>query len=192
MNDLFKAFIEKRVPFINPDELAEINNIFKERQFKKGEQLKEAGKICKYLGFILSGSISHGVRTLKGTTRTFQISDQPTFVTDAFSIYRNEPNEVVLECLEDSTVLVARLEDVLKLLEKSLPFNRLFLKVVLKELVSFLEMQITFSQGSSDENYQFILDKYPEFIQKFPLKLIASILDITPTQMSRIRKNLNS
>ena len=171
--------------------MAEINKIFEERQFKKGEQLKEAGKICKYLGFILSGSISHSVRTQKGTTNSFQINDKPTFVSDAFSIYRNEPNQLVLECIEDSTILVARLEDVLKLLDKSLPFNRLILKVVAKELVAFLEMQITFSQGSSDENYQFILDKHPEFIQKFPLKLLASMLDITPTQMSRVRKNLN-
>ena len=192
MNDLFKAFIKNLVPFIKPAELAEINSIFVERQFKKGERLKEAGEICKYLLFILSGSISHSVRTNKGSDRTFQINNKPTFVTDAFSIYRNEPNQVVFECLEDSTILVARLEEVLKLLETSLPFNRLFLKVVLKELVAFLEMQITFSQGSSDENYQFILDKYPEFIQKFPLKLIASILDITPTQMSRVRKNLNN
>ena len=42
MNNKFKDFITKRVPLISPEELQEINKIFEERQFKKGEKLKEA------------------------------------------------------------------------------------------------------------------------------------------------------
>jgi len=190
MNVRFKSFIKEHLSFINQDELDEINKIFVEKQFRKGEQIKEAGKICRHMGFIVSGSTRQYVLSQKGNIRTFEISDKPTFVTDVFSIYRDEPNELVIECLEDSILLIAKMEDVLKLHETSLRFNQLLLKVTAKNLVSFLEMQITFSLGSSDENYQFILNKYPEYIQKFPLKLIASILDITPTQMSRIRKNL--
>lgn len=190
MNARFKTFIKEHLPVIDQDELDEIYKIFVERQFKKGGKLKEAGKICKYLGFIVSGSISQYVISQKGNIKTFQITDKPNFVTDVFGVYRDEPNELVIECLEDSILLIARMEDVLKLNETSLRLNQLLLKVTTKNLVTFLEMQITFSLGSSDENYQFILDKYPEFIKKFPLKLIASILDITPTQMSRVRRNL--
>jgi len=46
-----------------------------------------------------------------------------------------------------------------------------------------------FIAGTAKERYQFIIDNNPNLVKKFPLRFIASIIGITPTQLSRIRNN---
>src|SRR5215211_5594036 len=43
---------------------------------------------------------------------------------------------------------------------------------------------------SPKEKYTELLSNKPQLIQRFPLKYIASYLDITPETLSRVRKNL--
>ena len=46
---------------------------------------------------------------------------------------------------------------------------------------------LAFLKGTAKDRYQFILENNPSLLKKFPLRLIASIIGITPTQLSRIR-----
>jgi ribosomal protein L10 len=47
--------------------------------------------------------------------------------------------------------------------------------------------QYLFLTGTAKERYQFILENKPELLKKFPLRFIASMIGITPTQLSRVR-----
>jgi len=40
------------------------------------------------------------------------------------------------------------------------------------------------------EKYRYILSNKPQLIQKFPLKYIASYLNITPETLSRVRATI--
>jgi hypothetical protein len=50
------------------------------------------------------------------------------------------------------------------------------------------EIQFLFLTGTAKERYQRILENNPEMLRKFPLRFIASMIGITPTQLSRVRK----
>ena len=44
-----------------------------------------------------------------------------------------------------------------------------------------------FIAGTAKERYQFMIENNPNLLKKFPLRFIASLIGITPTQLSRIR-----
>lgn len=43
---------------------------------------------------------------------------------------------------------------------------------------------------SPEEKYRDLLERKPEFLQTFPLKILASYLRIAPETLSRIRKRV--
>lgn len=47
------------------------------------------------------------------------------------------------------------------------------------------------NNNTPDEKYQYILKNKSEFIQKFPQKLIASYLKITPETLSSVRNRFS-
>jgi hypothetical protein len=48
-----------------------------------------------------------------------------------------------------------------------------------------------FLNGTAKERYQYLLATNPSLLEKFPLKFVASMIGVTPTQLSRIRKEKN-
>ena len=50
--------------------------------------------------------------------------------------------------------------------------------------------QIAFATQTAMERYQTFLEEYPSLNKRVPQLHIASYLGVTPTQLSRIRKNL--
>ena len=92
-----------------------------------------------------------------------------------------------IECLENVALLVAPLEKVNQLLDENLAFNILIRKYVIEKAIEMGKSHILFLTGTATERYQFILKNNPELLKKFPLHIIASIIGITPTQLSRIR-----
>ena len=51
---------------------------------------------------------------------------------------------------------------------------------------------LLFLTGSAKERYLFILENHPNLLKKLPLRLIASLIGITPVQLSRIRNKISN
>lgn len=56
-----------------------------------------------------------------------------------------------------------------------------------EQMLIMAKRQLLFLTGTAIERYQFILENNPKLLKKFPLRFIASIIGITPTQLRRIR-----
>jgi ribosomal protein L10 len=56
-----------------------------------------------------------------------------------------------------------------------------------EQLLEMANSQYLFLTGTAKERYQFILENKPELLKNFPLRFIASMIGITPTQLSRVR-----
>ncbi|MEO1255364.1 MAG: hypothetical protein AAFY41_10835, partial [Bacteroidota bacterium] len=87
-----------------------------------------------------------------------------------------------------TTMLVAPVEDMKKLLEVNLTLNRLIREYMADNMVEMGKLHFTFLTGTAKERYRFILENNPRLIKSVPLRYIASMIGITPTQLSRIRK----
>ena len=187
-----KAYLENyiRANTKNPAE-AEIQAIlalFEERQYSKGEPFKLPNTLVSEVGFITEGSTRSFVVRENGDEITGQITPKDNFVTDMISIRSGEPTPIGVEFIEKSSILVAQVADAQELLESNLAFNILIRKHIADRTVELAKRQMMFLTGTAKERYQFLLESNPSLLKKIPLRFIASMIGITPTQLSRIRK----
>ncbi len=184
-----EKFIRTAVSNPNEKEITTILEVFKEKTFNRGDVFKESYTISRTLGFMVSGGAKVFVTKKNGTVTTANILQENKFMLDLISIKTKEPTAMGIEFLEPSSVLVTSVTDMDRLLEQNLTFNFLYREYISEIVVGLGKKHFSFLTSDSKERYQFILQNSPHLIKKFPLRLIASMIGITPTQLSRIRKD---
>ncbi|MEL7119294.1 MAG: Crp/Fnr family transcriptional regulator [Bacteroidota bacterium] len=188
MKNQFEDFIYKRVKKPRDQEVQEILSIFSEKKFAKGALFKEGNTIIKKLGFLVEGSARTYFINDKGDEITDEIVQKNNFLSDIISVRTEEKSPIIIEIIEKSLVLVANMNSVWNLLERNVTFNILIREYIGDRSMELLKRHLMFLNGTAKERYQYILETNPEILQKFPLKYIASMIGVTQTQLSRIRK----
>lgn len=188
MKNHLESYIRSAVSNPNEKEITSILEVFKEKNFHKGDVFKESDSISRRLGFMIRGSAKVFVTKKNGTVTTANILQEEKFMLDIISIKTKEPTAMGIEFLEPSSVLVTSVIAMDRLLEQNLTFNILIRKYLSEIVVGLGTRHLLFLTSNSKERYQYILQNSPNLLQKFPLRLIASMIGITPTQLSRLRK----
>ena len=187
MKKALREYIITQVTFPKEEEISEILSLFQEKQFKKGEYFKEPFKTSNHVAFLYKGAVRLIVYKENGDEITARIRQDNSFIVDPFRLKGTDSSPLGIECLEDLTLLIASVEKVQKLLETNLAFNIVVRKHQKEQLLEMANSQYLFLTGTAKERYQFILENKPELLKKFPLRFIASMIGITPTQLSRVR-----
>lgn len=187
MKAQLEKFIRTKVKNPREEEIREILGIFEERTYSKGQVFKEANTISKELGFIISGSLRLFLCKENGDEITGQVNFANRFITDLISVRSSQETPITIDCLEVSELLIAPTTKVRELLDTNLALNILMREHIAERSVEVGKRLILFLTGTGKERYQYMLKNDPK-IKRFPLRLIASMIGITPTQLSRIRK----
>ena len=152
------------------------------RALRKNEILLEQGQICQAVYFISSGSAYQ-----------FRYEDIEEKVTDLHlpkewclnysSFISQAPSQNIIKANSDTTVLELSVTAIHELIAQS---------PVFLQLGKILEGATTRTQYldnsmSPSERYNDLIKNRPLVLQMFPLKLIASYLNMTPETLSRIR-----
>ncbi|MEM7655991.1 MAG: hypothetical protein AAF399_07670 [Bacteroidota bacterium] len=187
MKSQFEAFIRTHVKNPREGEITEILEMFREKVYPKRYIFKEAGTISSQLGFIMEGSARSFFVKDNGDEITGRLAAKHNLIADMISIRRKVPTPIVIELIEESRVLVAPVPKVQALLETNLALNIFIRESIAERTIELGERFILFLKGSAKERYQFILEHNPDLLNLLPLRSIASMIGITPTQLSRIR-----
>ena len=188
MQKQFEYFIYQRVKRPSDHEVQEILSIFSEKKMAKGALFKEGHTIIKKLGFLLDGSARSYFINDKGYEITDEIVQENHFVSDIISVRTDEKSPIIIEMIEKSTLLVANMSRVWELLERNVTFNILIREYIGDRAMELVKRHLLFLNGTAKERYQYIVETNPEILEKFPLKYVASMIGVTQTQLSRIRK----
>lgn len=170
------------------DEIAPILQVFQIKKFEKGDHFKSQGEVCKHLGFVLEGSFKHYGFKKNGNEVTGRVSQRNDFFTDFISIRTKAETPISITAIEPTTILIAPYKDVEALLEVNLTFNRVIREYMASNVVELAKLHMLFLAGTAKERYEFMLQRNPGLLKKIPLRIVASMIGITPTQLSRIRK----
>lgn len=188
MKNQFEEFIYRRVKNAKEHDVEEILSIFSKKQLDKGALFKEGHTVIRKLGFLVEGTARNYFINDKGDEITDEIVQKDNFLSDIISVRTGEESPTVIEIIEKSIVLVANMDNVWNLLEHNITFNILIREYIGDRSMELLKRYLMFLNGTAKERYQYILDTNPEILKKFPLKYIASMIGVTQTQLSRIRK----
>ena len=188
MKTELEHFIHHRVKEPKKNEVQTILSIFSAKTFNKGALFKEGDTVIKNLGFLVEGSARSYFINEKGHEITNEILQKNNFLSDIISVRTDKQSPMIIELLENSIVLVAPMDRVWGLLDHNVTFNILIREYIGDQAMELVKRHLMFLNGTSVERYQYILKTNPEILQKFPLKFIASMIGVTQTQLSRIRK----
>ncbi|MEO1487096.1 MAG: Crp/Fnr family transcriptional regulator [Bacteroidota bacterium] len=187
MENIKKAF--ERFTTLDEVEWKEIFHIMKPKEFKNGEFFIKEGQTCKYVGFVSSGLFRYYYQT-DGQQLTRQFFFENNFMANYQSYITGGSSIAYIEALENSEVILIPREDLFRLFETSMNFQRLGRKVAEFLFMIMSAKYESFLLQSAEERYLSLIKNRPKVIKNIPQYMIASYLGITPEGFSRIRKRI--
>ena len=186
---LFKHIEDRTGEKLTDNERDVIMAAFEPKNMRKRQYLLREGDVCKHVAFIVKGSARIFTVNEKGHEHIIRFGLESWWISDHESLINLTPSPYFIEMLEDSELLIAPLANALELRNKSRCFD-LTVKVLDKFQTIAMQKRIHSAIGmTAEERYFELSHSYPQFLERFPMNMIASYLGISPETLSRIRKN---
>ena len=159
------------------------------RQFAKGEEFVAIGKIGRYIGFILSGTLKYVARSSDGTEHVMGLVFGGGFVADwPFCLYGKEAKLSIIAAT-DCEIYCVSSEEVKKRMDNDPKFRDVIMHSTEEVYTTVYDRYIDLYVKTPQQRYDELVCHHPDLFDLFSLKDIASFLKITPTHLSRLRKN---
>jgi cyclic nucleotide-binding domain protein len=159
------------------------------RRYEKGDKFISAGTVGRYIGYIKSGALKYVCLASDGTPHVVGLEFAGHFVCDfPGSLYRQKSRCSIIATVPceiyciPSSYIADRMPSDARLRE--------IIEATTREIFCTLyDRHIDLYSKSPKERYDQLISNDPNLFSLFSLKDIASLLNITPTHLSRIRKN---
>jgi CRP-like cAMP-binding protein len=162
---------------------------FHQKRIRKRQYFLKEGDVCKYIGFIVKGSSRIFTVNEKGQEHITHFGLETWWISDHESLVNLTPSPYFIEMLEDSELLVTTLSNANELRNKSRCFDRT-VKILDQNQVIAMQKRIYTAIGmTAEERYYELSGTYPQFLERFPMNMIASYLGLSPETLCRIRKS---
>ena len=160
------------------------------KRFKKGDSFLLQGDVCKYLGYIESGSFKYVAFTREGDERIVGLETEGGFVANWPYCLEKLPSKLEITANSDSDISCLPVSKIIKRMEEDSSFEKLVNEATKEMFYTIYDRMIDLYTKTPKERYDELLRKCPKIFEIFDLKDIASFLNITPIYLSRIRKKL--
>lgn len=161
------------------------------QQYKKNQPILAEGETAKYIHFIQKGLVRIYYLDKESTAYNKLFFPENTYAASMVSLLTNEPSNFFLETLEDTTTYAIHYSTYRKLLHEQKDLMLFNIYYVEKNWIIKNERRhIDLATEEAKDQYKTFLKEYPGLHNRIAQYHIASYLGITPTQLSRIRKDL--
>jgi len=176
---------------LTPKEIECINQLFKEKQIKKGDFFLADGQVCNQFGFIVKGLIRYYINH-DGEDKTYYFAYENNFVCNYESFIPQIPSTKVIQALEDCEMLVISFAD-LQIFYKSITQGERFGRLILEQaFIELLQGLSSFYTDAPEYRYEKFVKEHPNLQQRISQYYIASYVGVKPQSLSRIRKRISS
>lgn len=156
------------------------------KKYKKGEMILNEGEVCKCMRYVEKGMLrQYYFKHEKDMTE--HISYEKGVVICLESYFRQEPTRLMIEALEPSVIWEIDKEQIDKLAVEHSVIGVLYRKILEDSLIESQIKADTLRFEPAHERYNKLLQIHPEILKRAPLVYIASLLQMTPETLSRVR-----
>lgn len=161
-----------------------------QKTVKRRQFILSPGDTCRHYNFVVEGCFKmYKVdKDAKEHNLLFAIENQ--WITDIGSFHTENPSQLYIEALEQSTIIQIAKKDLIYFYEDNLKFNRIFRVIVEDEFVQLQNRLLQTISTSAEERYSTFTKQYPHLFNRISNVQIASYLGVTPEFLSTIRKKL--
>lgn len=170
------------------DELEDIVSYFERETVYKNVPLVKGGQVCSKLYLVEKGvGRSYYLKEDgKEITQWFFVEGQ--FMSSIESFFQQNPSLYYLEMLEDSVLYSITRENLDLLFARYHNMEKLGRLLSTEMLMRVVNKLNAIQFQTARERYDYMLNEYPNIVNRVPLGNIASYLGMTQETLSRIRK----
>lgn len=158
------------------------------RHYDKGDEFITAGSVGRYIGYVDSGALKYICFSSDGTSHVIGLEFAGHFVCDfPGSLYRQKSRCSIIATVPceiycvPATIVAEMMQYDSKVKEVVENTTRELFNTVYDRLVDLCSK-------TPQQRYDELISRDPDLFELFSLKDIASLLNITPTHLSRLRK----
>ena len=167
-----------------------ITPLLRERKISKFGFFAEEGDSPTDLAFLCSGLIRAFYRAADGSEHNKSFFPEDSFVLALTSIVTGRRNQINLQALEDSHVLLLNYSRMLELFDQWQPLERVMRRMLEFAWASRETREIRLLTTDARLRYGMFCQEHPGLEERIPERHIASYLRITTKELSQIRKKM--
>ncbi len=173
----------------NRDLSEELTELVTYKLISSGESILEAGRRTNYICLVVSGLVRGFYIDEEGNDRTKCFS-LPGEWCCSYNYISDMPCPFFLEAEQDTVLAMFNIQEIEEIKEKY-PILKMKIEELLAESMMRSEQRIySLISLEAKDRYMLIMKEQPELIKSAKQEHIASFLGITPSSLSRIKKNL--
>jgi CRP/FNR family transcriptional regulator, anaerobic regulatory protein len=157
------------------------------KTLRKKDLLLKPGQTPGGISFVIQGSLRFFSSGEDGDL-TINFFTENQWLSDLESLIAQQPSKNYIEALEKTKLATISMAAIHHLIKSDPAF--IMLNALVAHLVIPASHLATLQTKSPDERYKELLEKHPEWVNRFPQKQIASYLGITPETLSRVRARI--
>ena len=180
----------KRIGNVSEESFQKLEQLTVYKKVPSGTVISEPGIIPTKLYMIISGVIAAFVTSESGKHFTKRLFISFSFAGALTAILKKEPSEVTYKALTDCEMFEIDFEDFKNLCKQDFEIGRLYVKILEHVFIAYEERNLDLMRLDATEQYLKLRKQIPNIDNLIPQYQIASYLNITPVQLSRIRKKL--
>ena len=184
----FKNYLNSFVTVPEPSMMV-LLDLFTEKELAKNAFLAQEGEYAKKLYFLREGVVRAYYQNEEGEEYNKLLFTGPAIVAAYSSLITGNKNIINIQCLTPVTVYETSFERILQLYPEHRSIETLNRTIAENFFVEKEKREMSLVMHNATKRYEQFQIDFPELDQKIPQYHIASYLGITPTQLSRIRKN---
>ena len=189
--DFIKNFTDLFCP-LSLDSLTKFKELMNLKKLQKGVILCDLNEVPSNFFILKSGIVRAFIIDEKGKERTRTLFTPISTTGSLRALILNEPSTSTYECLTDCEIYEGNFSHFIALTKTNHEFSQFYNKI-LEKIFIVVEKRITeLSTLDATERYLKLKNDVPNIDNLIQQYHIASYLNITPVQLSRIRKEIYS
>jgi CRP-like cAMP-binding protein len=172
---------------LTPEELDRVISKFSARIVGKNRHLSKQGQTCSEFVYTVQGCFRHYLKDNHGKEITTWIVFDDMLATELSSFISRLPTKFYITALTDSEINTISRTDLYDLYQEIPAFQQFGRKIAEEVAIGAINRVVSHLNESAALRYENLLKK-SDYIQKIPLKYLASFLGVTETSLSRLRK----
>ncbi|MGC6174585.1 Crp/Fnr family transcriptional regulator [Lacrimispora sp. 38-1] len=174
---------------ISSELIQTIESVFTLRSLKKGCNLLNMGENSKVICFILQGIVRGVYIDEEGDEITKCFSKEGEWCC-FYNILSDGPSKYWIEALEDCQIAEIGVEQLRGIIKKYQQFRILYDELYNDAFMLSDEKGVSFQRMNAKQRYLHFAEKYPDIEERVKQEYIASYIGITPSSLSRIKREL--
>lgn len=184
--EVAKLMVSGMKCMLSREQIHELADILVCRKFKKGERILDEGDVCRSMLYLEKG-LTRQFYFKYDKDLTEHIAYEGGVVICLESYLKEEPTRLMIEALEPTIAWDIPKEKIEELALKDAEIGVWYRKLFEASLIESQVKADTLRFEPAHERYNKLLQLHPEILKRAPLVYIASLLQMTPETLSRVR-----